>query len=432
MTSSAQRPSGRPSSLKRSFAHKALFIAVAAATAVLALASGARAAESVEVIHWWTSGGETAAVGKFKESLKGKGYEWKDLAVGGADNQRLLLKTRVGKGNPPDAAMINSDVRALAADRGNLANLDDLAKQGKWDSVLPAPVQRYAKMGGTTYVAVPVNVHRQNVMWISTAALKKIGADAPPKTWDEFFAMADKAKAAGMIPLAMAEDAWVNFLWYQVAYSTMPPDTFRKAFYDADETSLRSVGMLKAFEIFRRLRGNIDRSANTRKWNEATQMVMQGKAFAQVMGDWAKGEFTLAGKKPNVDYVCAPVPGTADGHVFNSDAFMFFKKDQKSAGQQELARILMDKKAQEDFSLLKGSVPVRMDADVSNFDDCAKASYKDFVAAGKSGTLAAGPAMIQSPAKIAAWRDVVVGYWNDDALTPHQGVEKLVAAAKAN
>ncbi|MEY2953759.1 MAG: hypothetical protein RLZZ401_1846 [Pseudomonadota bacterium] len=407
--------------------------ALAAVGAACVLASApAAAAESVEVIHWWTSGGETAAVGKFKEALTAKSVEWKDLAVGGADNQRLLLKTRVGKGSPPDAAQINSDVRAYAADRSNLANLDDLAKQDKWDSVLPAPVMRYAKMNGSSYVAVPINVHRQNVMWISTDAMKKIGATAAPKTWEEFYAMADKAKAAGMIPLAMGEDTWVNFTFYQVAYSTMAPDVFRKAFYDADEASLRSPGMTKAFEVMRKLRSYADRSASTRKWNEATQMVMQGRAFAQIMGDWAKGEFVLAGKKPNVDYLCAPVPGTANGHQFNSDAFMFFNKGKDVAGQLALARILMDKEAQQAFSLLKGSVPVRMDADVSKFDDCAKQSYQDFVAAGKSGTLAAGPNMLQTPAKIGAWRDVIVGFWSDDGVSAPQAVDKMVAAAKAN
>lgn len=103
MTLSAQRPSDRPSAPNRSFAHKALFTAMAAAAAVLALASGARAAESVEVSHWWTSGGETAAVGKFKEALKGKGYEWEDLAAGGADTFAFtqINNTRVAVRLPP-------------------------------------------------------------------------------------------------------------------------------------------------------------------------------------------------------------------------------------------------------------------------------------------------------------------------------------------
>lgn len=398
----------------------------------LAAASTAWAGESVEVIHWWTSGGETAAVAKFKEALSARGVEWKDLAVGGGDNQRMLLRTRVGKGNPPDAAMVNADVRALAANPANLADLNAVAAKGQWDSVLPDAVRRYAKMGGANYVAVPVNVHRHNLLWISTESLKKIGASTAPRTWDEFFAMADKAKAAGMVPLAMAEDNWVWFLFMQAAYSTLEPGPFRKAFYDLDEATLKGPSMVKTFELMRKLRGYVDRGASTRKWNEATQMVIQGKAFAQVMGDWAKGEFTLAGKKPNVDYVCASVPGTVGGHFFTSDAFMFFRHGAESAAQLTLAEVLMDKNAQVAFSRVKGSVPVRTDADVSQFDDCAKASYADFVAAGKSGALMAHPQTVQPAGRLNAWRDVVMAHWNDPDIVPSKAAERMLAAAKAN
>lgn len=402
----------------------------AGALAVL-MSTPLRAAESVEVIHWWTSAGETAAVGKFKEALTAKGVEWKDLAVGGADNQRTLLKTRVGKGSPPDAAQINSDVRGYAADRNNVADLSALAAKGGWDAALPPVVQRYAKMGGNSYVAVPINVHRHNVMWINAEVLKKLGGTAP-KTWDEFFALADKAKAAGIVPLAMGEDPWVNLMFMQVAYGTMQADSYRRAFYDVDDAQLKGPGMVKAFEVMRKARGYVDRSAATRKWNEATQMVIQGKAFAQVMGDWAKGEFTIAGKKPGADYLCVPVPGSGNGHVFGSDAFMFFKHGKESPGQLKLAETLMDKDAQVAFSLVKGSVPVRMDADVSKFDDCAKQSYADFVASGKNNTLTIQAAALQTPARIAAWRDVVLAFWNDDGMSAQQAADKMAAAAKAN
>ncbi|MBT9549966.1 MAG: carbohydrate ABC transporter substrate-binding protein [Hydrogenophaga sp.] len=404
-----------------------------AACAMTALATTPLwAAEKVEVIHWWTSASETAAVAKFKEAAVRRGLEWDDLAVGGGDSQRILLKTRVAKGDPPTAAQINGAVRSYAANPDIVANLDAVAAQGKWDEVLPEPVRRYARLGTKSYVAVPVNVHRQNVMWISTEAMKRIGATAAPKTWDEFFAMADKAKAAGIQPLAMGEDIWVNFTFMQVAFTTHKPDEYRKAFYDGDEAQLKGAGMVKAFEVMRRLRGYVDRSASTRKWNEATQMVIQGRAFAQVMGDWAKGEFTVAGKRQGADYLCATVPGSGRGHVFTSDAFLFFKVAQNAKAQADLAQVFMDKDAQVAFSLAKGSVPVRTDADVSKFDDCAKQSHADLVAGGKDGTAVATPNLFQSPARIGAWRDVVLSFWNDDSITPQQAALSFANAAKAN
>lgn len=413
--------------------HRGKLRLLSAACAFAALAPvAARAADSVEVIHWWTSASETAAVAKFKEAATRRGLEWKDLAVGGGDNQRILLKTRVGKGTPPDAAQINADVRSYASNRENLANLDEVAARDKWDEVLPEALRRFARQGGKSYVAVPVNVHRQNVLWINAEALKKLGATAAPRTWEEFFALADKAKAAGMVPLAMGEDIWVNFTFMQVAFTTMKPDEFRRAFHDLDDTQLKGPGMVRAFEVMRKLRSYVDRSASTRKWNEATQMVIQGRALAQLMGDFAKGEFNVAGKKAGVDYLCATVPGSGSGHLFTSDAFLFFKQAEHTQAQMKLAQVLMDRDAQTAFSQIKGSVPVRTDADVSKFDECARQSHADFVAGAKDGTLTASPNLMQTPARIGAWRDVVLGFWNDPDTAPQQAAAKMASAAKSN
>ncbi|CAE6836008.1 ABC transporter substrate-binding protein [Paraburkholderia nemoris] len=390
------------------------------------------AAESVQVMHWWTSGSEAAAVEKYKSALAARGVEWKDAAVGGGDNERLLLKARVVKGDPPDAAQVTADVLTYASNQNNLVDLTAVATSGKWDAALPDMVRRYATMGGKNYVVVPVGINRQNVMWISADGLKKIGASAPPRTWNEFFAMADKARAAGMQPLAVAEDTWVNFMFMQVAYSAMQPDAYRKAFEQFDVASLKGPGMVKAFEMLRKLRGYADRGASTRKWNEATQMVIRGKAFAQVMGDWAKGEFTVAGKKPNIDYFCTPLPGTENGYQFNADGFMLFRRGAQKQSQLTLAEVLMDKRAQTAFSLVKGSVPARVDADVSQFDECSKQSYSNYLSASKHGTLTAAPQMTQAPARIAAWRDSVLSFWYDDTMTPQQAADRMAAVVKSN
>ena len=144
------------------------------------------------------------------------------------------------------------------------------------------------------------------------------------------------------------------------------------------------------------------------------------------------GEFTVAGKRQGADYLCAPVPGSGRGHVFTSDAFLFFKVAQNAKAQADLAKVFMDKDAQVAFSLAKGSVPVRTDADVSKFDDCAKQSHADLVAGGKDGTAVATPNLFQSPARIAAWRDVVLSFWNDDSITPQEAALSFANAAKAN
>jgi glucose/mannose transport system substrate-binding protein len=81
---------------------KALLAGVAFAT-LGALA--VQAAEEVEVIHWWTSGGEAAALRVLRQNLEKEGVAWKDAAIAGSggDQARILLQARMVAGNPPTA-----------------------------------------------------------------------------------------------------------------------------------------------------------------------------------------------------------------------------------------------------------------------------------------------------------------------------------------
>ena len=55
---------------------------ILAATVMAVSAVSTTSANEVEVLHWWTSGGEAASVNYLKEKLKGNGVDWKDFAVG--------------------------------------------------------------------------------------------------------------------------------------------------------------------------------------------------------------------------------------------------------------------------------------------------------------------------------------------------------------
>ena len=65
-----------------------------------------------------------------------------------------------------------------------------------------------------------------------------------------------------------------------------------------DQAMLKSPEFRSVAETFRRLRGYVDPASPGRNWNDATTLVIQGKAGMQFMGDWAKGEFTAAGQTP--------------------------------------------------------------------------------------------------------------------------------------
>ena len=138
---------------------------IAVAAALVAAAAGASAGE-VEVLHWWTSGGEAKAVTALKATLQAKGDSWKDFAVagGGGDSAMTVLKSRVVSGNAPTAAQIKGPSLQEWAGEGVLASIDDVAKADKWDEALPKVVSDIMKYKGS-YIAAPVNVHRVNWVW---------------------------------------------------------------------------------------------------------------------------------------------------------------------------------------------------------------------------------------------------------------------------
>ncbi|WP_144156157.1 ABC transporter substrate-binding protein [Paraburkholderia sp. BCC1885] len=394
--------------------------------------SAAQAAESIEVLHWWTSGGESKAVGVLKDDMQKQGYTWKDFAVAGGAGAAAMtaLKTQVISGNAPSAAQIKGPLIQEWAEQGVLVPIDSAT--GDWKKNLPPQIDKIMHADGH-YVAAPFSVHRVNWIWINKSALDKVGAK-PPTTWPEFFAVADKLKAAGIQPVAAGGQPWQDLtLWEDVVLS-QGNDFYKKAIVDLDQKTLTSQQMVGVFDTVRKIESYMDTGRTGRDWNLATAMVINGKAGMQFMGDWAKGEFANANKQPGTDYICAPVPGTAKGYTFNVDSFVFFaQKGAKdaTAGQLALAKTIMSPDFQEQFSLNKGSIPVRLGVNMDKFDACGKQSYADEQTAIKAGgyvpSLAHG--MAQPDATAGAITDVVTKFMNSDQDSK-SAVEALAKAAK--
>ncbi len=398
-------------------------------------ASVSAIAGEVEVLHFWTSGGEAKSVAELKRIMQAKGHVWKDFAVagGGGDNAATVLKSRVVSGNPPAAAQIKGPAIQEWAYEGVLANLDSVAKAENWDALLPKVVADVMKYKGT-YVAVPVNVHRVNWMWANAAVLKKAGVTGMPKTWDEFFVAADKVKKAGLIAVAHGGQNWQDFTTFEsVVLGVGGTKFYNDALVKLDQKALNSDTMKKSLETLRKVKSYTDAASPGRDWNLATAMVMQEKAAFQFMGDWAKGEFLAAGKVPGKDFLCAAAPGTANAFTFNVDSFAMFKlkntENQKAQG--DLAATIMGTEFQEVFNLNKGSIPVRLNMNMAKFDDCAKLSAKDFVETAKTGGLVPSIAhnMAIRSSTEGAIKDAVSQFWNDDKISIADGVKNIAKAA---
>ena len=403
---------------------RSLIAAVVSAT----MATGAVAAESVEVLHWWTSGGEAAALGVLKKDLESQGITWNDMPVagGGGEAAMTALRARVTSGNAPSAVQaLGFDITDWAK-QGVVANLNDLAGKEGWDKVVPTALQKFSKHDGK-WVAAPVNVHSTNWVWANKAVLDKAGVNTMPQNWDEFIVALDKVQKAGYVGLAHGGQAWQDATLFDgVVLTTGGVDFYNKAFVQKDPKALNSATMVKAFDRMSQLRSYVDKDFSNRDWNLASAMVIEGKAGFQIMGDWAKGEFLKAKKVPNKDFLCMRVPGTQGMVSFNSDQFMMFKVGADSQGAQtKLAKAIMNPSFQSAFNVVKGSVPARTDVPNTAFDDCGKKGMADLADANKSGQLVGSMAHGHAvPASIKnGFYDVITGHFN--------GTMTSAAAAKA-
>jgi glucose/mannose transport system substrate-binding protein len=407
-----------------------------AAAAALAVACSTAGAQSVEVMHWWTSGGEGAAVGVLKKDLEGKGVKWVDMAVagGGGEAAMTALRARAVSGNPPTAAQLLGMAVIDWSNEGLLGDLNEQASKEGWDKVVPPALQRFAKADGK-WVAVPVNIHRPHWLWMNAKIFKDNGL-TPPKTWDEFNATADKLKAKGILPLAIGGQPWQEATaWEGIVLGLGGADFYRKAVIEADPASMKSATMVKVFDQMRKLRGYADKNFAGRDWNLATSMVLKGEAAMQLMGDWAKGEVIAAKLTPGKEILCAVAPGTQGAYLFNTDFFAMFKvgADRRSA-QLTMASAVMNPGFQETFNLAKGSIPARNDVSMDKFDECGKKSMADLKAAATAktmyGSLAHGHA--QPAAVQRAYLDVITKHFNSDQSSKEaaESLAKAVAAAK--
>jgi glucose/mannose transport system substrate-binding protein len=405
-------------------------LALAIGQAMAAPAAAPAAGPTAEVIHWWTSGGESAAVKQVAQAYRAAGGTWIDTAIAGGDQSRAVTINRIVGGNPPTAAQFNTSKQFLdVIEQGMLNNVDDVAAREGWEQLLPAPIVNVIKVKGHWY-AVPLNIHMQTWIWYSQAAFKKAGITKEPATMDELFAALDKLKAAGIVPLAHGGQAWQETVLFSAMLANLGGrDLYLSVIRDRDQKAINSEAFKKVLLAFKRMQGYTDTGAPGRNWNDATAMVIRGKAGVQIMGDWVKGEFTNAGQVAGKDYGCIAGLGSTVPYLIQGDVFVFPKTANPNAvkAQKLLASVVVAPATQLAFSQLKGSIPVRMDVDASKLDACAQKGMA--VMRDKSRQIGVTEVYL-TPDQNGAIQDVLTAYWN--TAMPVDKAQKNFAAALRN
>ena len=413
---------------KRSGLPIALFRASLAAVALAMSANPASASPlKAEVMHWWTSAGESAAVHVFADAFNKAGGQWTDNAIAGGETAIAAEISRVTGGNPPTAMQLptGKQLDDLVA-QNLLSNLDDLAAAENFKAILPDVFQKAITYDGHVY-ALPVNNHGQNWLWYNKSVLEKAGAKEPV-TWEDLWAAVDKIKATGgVIPIAVGAQPWqLGQTFLTVLLSKEGPDLYLKVLRDLDTNAIKSPHFKDAAATYIKLRDYSDEGAVNREWNVAANMVITGKAGFQFMGDWAKGEYIAAGMTPGKEFngVLLGENGRTD-FIVSSDCFVFpvNKNPEQTKAQKLMAKVMIDPATQIAFNSKKGSEPARLDVDPSKLDAIAQYGMK---ALQKPDQRIPTVDFLVTPDFIGAQRDLAGQFWANKSMSVDQFVSSFV------
>jgi glucose/mannose transport system substrate-binding protein len=370
-------------------------------------------AQKAEVIHWWTSGGESAALKQLADAYNKAGGQWVDNAIAGGDNARAAALNRIAGGNPPTASQFNTSKQYHELiEAGMLADVDEVATKEGWDQWMPVPIKNVIKVKGH-YYAVPVNIHSAAWFWYSKAVLAKAGV-SEPKTEAEFWTALDKIKASGQTGFAQSGTVSYERATFSAVLLHMGGrDLYTKFYGDKDVASVKSPAFRSVLEKFKKLRNYTDAGVAGRSWNDTTALLVTDKAGFQTVGDWAKGEFIAAGKTAGKEYGCFAGWGPKAPYMVSGDVFVLPKSSNKEAmaAQQLMAKVITSPMTQVAFNTKKGSIPIRPDVDASGMDICAQAGV---VALKDPARQTPDPSMLMAPDIFGKVADVITKFWNTD------------------
>ena len=360
-------------------------------------AGWAGAATKLEIFSWWTAGGEAEGLaGMF--SVYKKLYPSVDIvnatvAGGAGTNAKAVLATRLTGGDPPDSFQVHAGLEVQKYDPARfLEPLDDLFKSAGWEKVLPKDLLTLLSYQGHFW-SVPVNIHRANVLWYSKKVFTANNL-TPPKTFDEFFKIADTLKAKGIVPFVFgSKDGWeAGHVFEVVLIGALGADGYRGLL--TGKTPWTDAKVTQALNTFKRMLTYVNTDNAALTWDGAGQYLIDGKGAMMIMGDWTDGWFT---SKKFTDYGWAAPPGNAGIFDALSDSFALPKGAKNRQNALNWLKVAGSREGQEAFNPKKGSICARTDCSQGLFNDYLKSAAKDWT------TNALVPSVMHGAAAFESW-----------------------------
>ncbi len=361
--------------------------------------SPARDEDSAVVFHWWSTREEQVAL----EAVLGLHHRGRPRTRvigfhgGGVISAKSQLNTRMIWNQPPDLFQASLGLDLLdwvggGAPRGSqLRSLSETLDDDTWTGAFPRELIDAVSRGGQPY-ALPLNIHRTNNLFFNRRLLRECGAE-PPSTLDGFFETAARLKCRGVVPLAVgARHPWpVTLLAFENLMVSIAGPRYYKEFFSGAR-SPSDPELRETLETLKRVLTFANDDALSLTWDQAVDRMMEGGAAMNIMGDWVRGylgarQLRAFGSEGVSGYAGSALPedlgqiptfGTSGVFVFTSDVFAIPAAARNPSEAAELLRTLGSNVGQVAFSLHKGSIPARIDADASDFDPAARRTMTAF------------------------------------------------------
>ena len=394
-------------------------LAGAAALAAAPQATHAQVKPRVTFISQWSSGSDGAAISGLGKRLEEEGGIWQHSPVPGFTTEMMnKLRADIIAGNPPAASQLKGPEIAVWCKIAPTVNLDPLVAAAGYETLIPAELVGLHKPQGH-WIALPMQVYRTTTLFMSKPAMKKVGADKAPKTWAEFNALATEMKKAGITPVANGGIRWDDGM-------------------KLDPKALKSAEMLQAFAQLRKFADWMDPAIAAQHYSVNLPKFLKGDMGMLMMGGWAQGVIkNLGGNLDDVLITSIPQDEGKPVFVLNADSMIFWRRKEAdlTAGQQLLAKLMMQKDVQEKYSQTTGSIPVRTDVDLSGpaWTDGQREASAVLIDSFKSKRVLLSLAhnMAQPNNISAAMIDVITEYIHNDKVTPEQAVTRLHDAVES-
>lgn len=339
--------------------------------------------EELEIFSWWTGAGEEAGllaiIDLFEEQHPDVEVVNAAVAGGAGSNAQAVLASRMQGNDPPGTFQIHGGAALntgwVAADR--MEPVTDIYEEEDWMDKFPEDLIDLVTTDGEIY-SVPMNIHRSNVMFYNTAVFEEHGIEAPA-TFDEFYEAADELQEAGVVPLALGDrESWTSLhLLETIMLGELGPDGYNDLW--TGDLAFDSPEFEEVINHFDRMLEYINDDHAARNWQDAAQMVAEGDAAMNIMGDWAAGYFaTDLSLTPNEDFGWAATPDTDGLFMIVTDNFGLPQDVENPETVKDFLRFIGSVEAQDTFNPLKGSIPARVDSDPEEYNEYGQSTIEDF------------------------------------------------------